>query len=183
MTLSKTLLTADDLLKLPDDGQRYELVRGELQTMVPAGGRHGQITANLVYLLNAHVKPNNLGIVTAGEAGFFTQREPDTVRVPDVAFYARQRIPPSGVPEGFWEIPPDLTIEIISPSEKATDVQSKVEEYLAAGVKLIWLVYPRTHSVVEYRSLANIRTLTVEDVLDGADVLPRFACPVADIFS
>src|SRR5687768_2596613 len=128
------LLTADELLRLPDDGWRYELRQGELIRMSPTNPRHALVTGNIHDLLRAHVRANDLGVVLVGDPGFTLQRGPDTVRGPDVAFIRKERIPPGGLTEdGFWEGAPDLAVEIVSPGDSARDVREKIDEYLAAG--------------------------------------------------
>ncbi len=104
------------------------------------------------------------------------------MRAPDVSFVSRERIPADGVPEGFWNIAPDLTVEVVSPSERPDDVQDKVIDYLTAGTRIVWVIYPRTKTVTVYRSLQNIRVLTTNDTLSGEDVVPGFSCQVSDLF-
>lgn len=182
MTSPKTLFTADDLWRLPSDGKRYELVRGELVEMPPAGARHGNVAINLGTLLNAYVRAGDLGKVFAAETAFVLQRHPDTVRAPDAAFVSKERLPSGDLPEGFLEVVPDLVVEVVSPSDTAVDVQRKVEDWLHAGVRLVWVIYPGTRSVAVYRSLADIRLLTEADTLEGDSVLPGFSCLVAELF-
>jgi Uma2 family endonuclease len=109
--------TANDLLQMPDDGFRYELVRGELTKMSPAGNKHGRFAANITGSLVPHVKANKLGAVYAAETGFWLASEPDTVRAPDVAFVSQKRLDEVGDVDGFWPGAPDLVVEVISPSD------------------------------------------------------------------
>jgi len=102
--------------------------------------------------------------------------------VPDVAFVSADRIPPPAEESGFWSLAPDIAIEIISPSETANAVQDKVQDYLIAGVRLIWLVYPATKTVVEYQSATRIRQLSIDDSLTGGEVIPGFNYPLKDLF-
>ena len=178
-----TKMTARDLMLLPDGGgKRYELVEGELREMVPAGARHGRVAANLTILLGQHVRTQRLGIVLAAETGFRISRDPDTVRAPDVSFVSKERVPPEGLPEGYWDLAPDLAVEVVSPSDTAAEVQAKVQAWLEAGVRLVWVVYPGTRFVVVYGSLREISTLTATDALSGGDVVPGFSCSVGEIF-
>src|SRR5215470_7172623 len=101
-TTTTSLMTAEELFQLPDDGCRYELVEGGLIRMPPAGGEHGDVTMNVGFLLKEYVKAHKLGVVSAAETGFVLQRSPDTVRAPDAAFVTKERIPPGGVPKGYW---------------------------------------------------------------------------------
>ena len=114
--------------------------------------------------------------------GFLLSRAPDTVRAPDVSFVSQERVPPEGAPEGYWELAPDLAVEVVSPNDTAAEVQSKVQMWLEYGVRLAWVVYPPTRSVVAYRSLKDISTFTAGDNLSGDNVVPGFECAVAEIF-
>ena len=177
------VMTADDLLKLPRNGHRYELVKGVLKEMSPAAPKHGRIANLIAFLLTQHVRQHNLGVVYAAETGFKLRQNPDTVRAADAAFIAKERIPKKGEPEGFWAIAPDLAVEVISPSDSADRIQNKITDWLEAGVRLLWIVYPGTQSVTEYRSLDEIRVYTTAETLNGHDVLPGFTCPVSEIFT
>ena len=87
-------MTGKELMDLPDDGHRYELVKGELRTMTPAGRKHGEIAMTLGIMLGSHIRAHRLGTVCAAETGFYLSRDPDTVRAPDVSFVAQERIRP-----------------------------------------------------------------------------------------
>jgi len=181
--LTSIPVTAEDLLRLPDDGCRYELVEGELRMMTPANPRHGRIAMRIGSLIEQHAREHNLGVAYAAETGFKLRENPDTVRAPDAAFVARSRIPAEGEPKGYWAIAPDLVVEVVSASDSASAVQAKVADWLAAGCRLVWVVYPETQSVTEYRSLAEVCVLIADQTLDGGDVLPGFTCGVAEIFT
>lgn len=182
MVETRTVTTAEELLRLPDGGKRYELVRGELREMNSAGARHGRIAMKLGARLDRHVAVENLGIVLAAETGFRISRNPDTVRAPDVSFVSRERVPPGGPPDGYWDLSPDLAVGVVSPNDAAAEVQSKVQMWLETGTRLVWVVYPGTRSVVVHNSLKDISILTTVDVLDGGKVVPGFEIPVAEIF-
>jgi len=179
---TRTRMNAEDLFRLPDDGKRRELVEGEIREMAPAGARYGDTAAALTILLGQYVRENRLGKLLAAETGYRISRDPDTVRAPDVSLVARDRIPPEGVPEGYWNLAPDLVAEVVSPNDTAAEVQSKVQMWLESGVRLVWVVYPNTRSVVVYESLKEITTLTTEDALSGGTVVPGFECRVSEIF-
>ena len=182
MAETKARMTAEELLQLPGDGMRRELVEGEMREMAPAGARHGDAAAALTILLGQHVRANRSGKMLAAETGFRISRDPDTVRAPDISFVARDRVPPEGMPEGYWDLAPDLVAEVVSPNDTAAEVQSKVQMWLEAGVRLAWVVYPDTRSVVAYESLKEISTLTAGDTLSGGNVVPSFECQVSKIF-
>jgi Uma2 family endonuclease len=167
---------------MPQDGFRYELVRGELRRMAPAGGEHGVVTFNAALPLGQHVKANNLGIVFGAETGFKIATDPDTVRAPDIAFVRRERIPKEGIPKGYWPGPPDLAVEVISPNDTYEEVEEKVAEWLMAGTAMVWALNPRRRTVTVYRSLTDITVLTEADELTGGDVVPGFRCRIAEIF-
>jgi Uma2 family endonuclease len=175
-------MTAGELLALPDDGKRHELVEGELKETTPAGARHRDVAAALTILLGQHVRAQRLGRVLAAETGFRISRNPDTVRAPDISFVSRERVPPDGPPEGYWELAPDLAVEVVSPNDTAAEVQSKVQMWLEPGVRLVWIVYPDTRSVVSYKSLKEISTFTAGNALSGGDVVTGFECKVAEVF-
>lgn len=173
----------DDLLALAGAEGHYELVRGELVMMSPASPTQGRYAARLVAALERYLEEHELGEVYTAEPGFELQPEPNLiVRAPDVAYLRRENIPVLEQQAGYWTVAPDLAIDIISPSETSHMVQEKVQDYLNAGTSMIWLVYPNTQTIVEYRSLAQIRQLTPDDSLDGNDVLPGFSYPLRRLF-
>ncbi len=180
--IPKRAITAEELLVLPDDGNSYELVKGELSMMTPAGFEHGRVASQINYLIIQHVRKNDLGVVLAAETGFTLARCPDTVRAPDVAFVRRDRIPPADEQHKFAELGPDLVVEVVSPNDRPAEIAEKVREYLEAGVRLIWIAHPGTRTVQEYRPSAERRDCTSSDELDGYDVLPGFKCDVAEFF-
>ncbi len=186
MEQQKTLLNSDDLLCISSVGHhtglRYELVKGELIEMAPAGARHGGIANQIAFLLTTHVNPRRLGRVFAAETGFRIHREPDTVRAPDVAFITMERLPSGELPAGYMDVAPDLVVEVVSPSDSAAYVQAKVEDWLRAGVRLILVAYPDTRSVAVYHSMREATLLTIDDTLEGGPVLPDFACQVRELF-
>jgi Uma2 family endonuclease len=176
-------MTAADLLALPDDEFRYELIRGELRKMAPTGGRHGMIAVDIATALNQHVKANELGRVFAAETGFLLASDPDTVRAPDAAFVRRERIEEIGSMEGYWPGAPDLAVEVVSPNDPYTEVEEKVIEWLEAGTRMVIVVNPRQEAATVYRSRHDIAVLTEEDTLDGGDVVPGWSLPVQELFT
>ena len=176
------LITAEDLLRMPDDGFCYELVRGELRKMAAAGHQHGRISINITTPLDQHVRTHDLGTVYAAETGFKLASDPDTVRAPDVAFIRRERVAEVGDTRGYWPGAPDLAVEVISPGDTYTEVQEKILEWLDAGTRMVIVVNPRRRAVTVYRSLADISILTENDTLDGGDVVPGWSMPVRDVF-
>jgi Uma2 family endonuclease len=173
------LMTAEELFWLPDDGLRHELIKGELLTMSPSGAEHGELVVNLTVPLATYVKQNSLGVVFGAETGFKLETDPDTVLAPDIAFVCRERV--SIIPSNYWAIAPDLVVEVISPSEREMEVKQKTQQWLGFGVRLVWLVQPKSRTV-EIHRVNNGQVLTVNEVLSGQEVVPGFEISVASIF-
>lgn len=182
MTTTQVNMTADDLSRMPDDGMCHELVRGELTMMAPAGGEHCGIAGKLSTLLGAHVMAKQLGMLLVAEPGFLLSRNPDTVRVPDAAFIAKERVPAGGLPKGFIPFAPDIAIEVVSPSDSLLDVEEKTEQWLQAGTAMVWIVNPRSRTVTVHRGGRDPRVLRESDMLDGEEVCPGFSVRVAEFF-
>ncbi len=181
MTVDTRPFTADELLRLPDDGSRYELVEGELRKMSPAGGKHGRIGARILARLLTYVEQHNLGVVYGADTGFILSRSPDTVRAPDVAFDRAERAVDT---DGYLPGAPDLAIEVISPSDLYTEVVQKTNQYLRAGTRAVVVVDPRKQIVQVHRpSGAATITTTVTEVLAVDDVVLGWEMPLDDIFS
>ena len=175
-------MTAEELLEMPDDGFRYELVRGELVKMPPAGFYHGVTGNRLNRSLSNYVYENELGEVCMAETGFLLERSPDHVLAPDAAFVRREQVESAGEFEGYFPGPPDLAVEVISPSDRLTEVADKVAEWLAAGTRMVVVVNPRNRTV-QAHTPEGVTELTEADTLDGGDVVPGWQMPVADIFA
>ena len=171
------VMTGEDLLRMPD-GEHCELVRGEIVRRGVPGGRHGECVARLGGILDALAENTDTGLV-AVSSGFYVARDPDTVRGPDVLFISKERLDPGTEVEGFFEVAPDLAVEIISPGDTHAEVMAKVGEYLDAGVRLVWVVDPAWHRISVY---PGGEILSPEDTLTGGDVLPGFSTPVARVF-
>src|SRR5919205_2490379 len=171
-------MTEDELLHMPDDGYRYELVEGELRRMAPTGYDHGRCTGNLHTELASYVRKNNLGDVLAAETGFVIGRKPDgrvTVRAADITFVAKGRIPADADTSKFLELAPDLVVETLSPSDTALEVEEKIAMWLSAGVRVAITMNPALRSVTVYRPLPEIVKLTDQDELDLSGVISAIA--------
>jgi Uma2 family endonuclease len=180
----KQRLTAEELWALPEvPGKRYELVRGELVEVPGAGGVHAQLIVNLLLLLHPFVTGRGLGRVFGDGLAYVIARDPDVVRIPDVSFIAQARLPDGSVPEGFIPGAPDLAVEIVSPGDRAEEVYGKGREYLDAGARLVWVVWPRHRAVTAYTPDGQSRELREDDELDGGAVLPGFRVRVGDLFA
>lgn len=181
MATQSKLMTAEELLEMPDDGMAHELVRGELRTMPPPGLRHEAIALRVGVRFAPFIEAHELGIAVGGP-GFRIEHDPDTVRAPDFAFIAAGRLPPGEVPAGYPNLAPDLLVEVVSPSDSAADVHEKILQWLAAGTRMALVLYPKSRSMALYRSATDIQLLGPDDIFDGADVLPDFSCRVRDLF-
>jgi len=181
VAIQPKLMTAEELLRIPDDGMDHELVKGELRTMPPPGIRHEAIALRVALRFGPFIEAHELGVIVGGP-GFRIEHDPDTVRAPDFAFIAAGRLPAGELPAGYADFAPDLVVEVVSPSDSAVDVHEKIEQWLAAGARMALVLYPARRSMAVYRSASDIRLLGPDDVFDGADVLPGFTCLVRDLF-
>lgn len=176
------LMTAEDYFRLPTDGRVTELVRGKVEEMNPPGFRHGKRCARIAYLLSRFLEEHDLGHVVGNDAGVVTERDPDTVRGADVAFYSYRRVPKDAEPEGYPEAIPELVIEVLSPTDSWARILRKVSEYLEAGVLVVCLVDPNQGRVFVHRADAPAEELTKGDEFAIPDVLPEFRVPVRQFF-
>ena len=162
---------------LENDIEGYEYVKGELIAMPAASFRHGAISVRIIRYLDPHVHNNKLGHLFTAETSF---KVGERVLKPDVAFVSTERLDVDK-DKGF-PIPPDLAIEVVSPSDIHSRVIGKALAYLDAGTRLVWAVEPESKTVTVYESETKIKILTCEDTLTGDDVVPGFSCPVAQLF-
>ena len=178
VTTTRRVATEKDLLAMPKDGQKYELVDGQIRVS-PAGDRHSVVALTLGSRLLAFVTQHKLGHVCGADAGF---RLPGgNVRSPDVSFIAAGRFPDDKVPDDWGSVAPDLAVEVLSPRDRPRYLLDKVGEYLESGVRLVWVIDPKRARAVVYRSLTDVRELGPDDLLQGEEVLPGFGCRLRDI--
>ncbi len=185
MTIAHTdtrRMTADDLLRLYSEGVRGELIRGALCETMPTGQEHGEVVVNMAAMLWAFVKPRKLGRLTASDSGVWLERDPDTVREPDIAYFSAEKIPPGVRVTGYAEAVPDLVVEVASPGDSLREVNDKALMWLSYGVRMVWVARPQTRTVDVYREGLAASTLTENDALDGLDALPGFTCAVREVF-
>lgn len=181
-TLTKpTLHTAEDLERLSDQGDHYELVQGEFRTMAPPGGPHGGTTFRLTALVGMVVIDKDLGQAFAAETGFLVARNPDTVLAPDFAFVAKERLP-NPLPKSYVPVIPDIVLETRSPNDTRQEVADKVALWLELGVRLVWELNPQTRILTVYQNNQVPRFLGETDILDGGDVLPGLSVPISRLF-
>lgn len=181
-TVAPKLLTADDLLRLHSEGVHGELIRGVLHETMPPGTDHGKINAKLTARLVLFVEEHQLGEITTGDAGVLIERDPDTVRGPDIAFFSPERMAPGASIPGYSRAMPDLVVEIVSPNDKSHEVYDKARMWLSHGVRLVWIVQPATRTVDVHRSDVGVEVIDLDGKLDGGDVVPGFSCPIDEIF-
>ncbi len=178
--MQKTKMSADELLAMVDDGFRYELVRGELVKMPPAGFEHGDIAGIIHGHLISHVRSGGLGRAPVADTGY--QLTENHVLAPDVSFVAESRVPSTGPPIGFFRGAPDMAVEVVSPSESEARVSQKTADYLLYGCKMVVVVRPRSQSVEVHMPGKEPVTLGWGDVLDGGDAVPGWRMEVSEIF-
>ena len=176
-----TLQTAEDLERLSAQGYHYELIKGELREMAPPGGPHGSSTSRLSVFVGIIVIDQDLGETFAAETGFLVGRNPDTVLAPDFAFVAKGRLS-NPLPCSYVPVVPDIVLETRSPNDTKKQVADKVEQWLALGVCLVWEMNPQTRVLTVHQQNQMPRFLTENDMLDGGDILPGLAVPIARLF-
>lgn len=176
-------MTAAGLLALPDDGNRYELIRGELVKMSPAGLLHGVVVDRIGRRIGNYVERHDLGRCAAAETGFRLERDADTVRAPDYAFISHRRLAGHQPSAGYSDTIPDLVVEVVSPHDRPPAVAAKCAAWLGAGVRLLWVVEPARRAIIVRRSDGTVDGYGAGDTLSGESVLPGFACAVGDVFA
>lgn len=183
MIISQKPLTAADLLDLPDDGRRYELVKGELIEMPPPGIMHTITTGQIAWLFGSFIRQNNLPFVDGPEAAAYIERSPDTIRAADYAIIALDRIPRPIPDSGYvFGVVPDLVVEVVSPGYRASEIADRSRMWLDAGVRLVLAAYIATREVVAHYADGSTRGFGMDDTLTCEPVLPGFSCRISDIF-
>jgi Uma2 family endonuclease len=171
-------ITAEEFFEMSDIG-RAELIDGEIIRMSPTGGEHGNVALNIAAILRQFVNQHKLGRVFAAETGF--KLAPRRVRAPDIAFVRADRLA-GGIPASFFDGPPDLAVEVVSPSDRWPDVTEKVEDWLARGARSCWVVDPKTRVVIVHRPNGVATRLAQNDSVTDPEVLPGFSCLIAEFF-
>lgn len=181
MSTATVAYTPEDLLTMPD-GDNYELVDGQLVER-KMSQESSWIAGRLFSRLAAFVESRNLGWAFPEGTSFQCfPDDPTCVRRPDTSFVQLRRQPNGPSERGHGRIAPDLVVEVVSPNDLFQEVDGKVDEWLTAGVQLIWVINPRARTVTVVRPDADAHKLTVRDELRGEPVLPGFACRIADLF-
>jgi Uma2 family endonuclease len=179
-TVEAALITGEELYEMGDIG-RCELVEGRIRRMSPSNDRHGGVEGEVFAALHAYDRIHDLGRVRVGEVGIYTRRNPDTVRGADALFISHERYA-AKTSASVLDVAPDLVAEVMSPSDRWSEVMQKLRECFGIGVRLVWVVDPAARIVHVDRSPSDVRELTEADELSGDDVLPGFTVPVAQIF-
>ena len=180
MTTKQKLITADELLLMPRDGSRYELIRGVLVEKMPPGYSHGVVVSRIDYALAHYAESHDYGATGSGEPGYRLDRDPDTVRAPDISWIAPDRVP-VGL-RGYPEFAPDLAVEVKSPSNSNPEIAAKAAMWLSYGSREVWVADPESTSITVHRPGAIPETLGEDETLDGGDLLPGFTTPVWRLF-
>jgi Uma2 family endonuclease len=175
-------VTADELLRMPDDGLRRELIDGEIHITAPAGEEHGAVAGNLLAELGHYVRRQRLGQIYTAETGFKISVAPETVLCPDAAFVRRERLDEIKIGKGFRLGAPDLVVEVVSPGDSFGEVEAKVLKWLGAGCRMVIVVSPFRRAASVYRSPTDVVLLTEDDVIDGGDVVPGWTVALKELF-
>ena len=182
-TATQLLYTAEEFARRPDPGYPEELVRGKVVAMPPPKARHGFTCAEIVFFLRLYLSDHDLGRVFANDSGVITERGPDSVRGPDVAYYSYAKLPKGPLPEGYPDVPPDLIFEVRSPSDRWPRVYVKIAEYLDAEVSVVGVLDPEGRTLVLFDGDAPVRILNETDELTLPTLLPDFSVTVGKFFA
>src|SRR5262245_51751487 len=183
-TVAARLLTAEEFHRTPPpaDGAKVELVRGEVVKVCRPGFAHGYTQVRVCGLLDQYGRPQRRGRAVV-KTGVITERDPDTVRGPDVSYWSVERLPWDQTPQGYPDSAPDLAVEVLSPNNRLARIREKMREYFNRNVRMVWVVDPEDRTVTVYRALEEGRVLHESATLTGEDVLPGFSCQVAELFA
>ena len=181
MVAERRLVTEDDIWRMGEDA-RVEVIRGELREVAAAGGRHGRVGGRFGYHLSAYVIQNGIGDTYTSETGFIIEQSPLTLLVPDVVFIKHEHLPGGIEPIGFFKTPPDVVVEVRSPSQTIREFREKVDWYLTFGVPLVWGADFGARTITAFSLNGHVRVYHSGETLDGGDVLPGFSVVVDDFF-
>ena len=176
------MITGDELARLPDH-DLSELIDGRIVPMSPTNPEHGRIEARIAALLDRFVSVQNLGIVMTGEVGIFTKWNPDRVRGADVVFISRAQYERRTKTRGFLDVAPELVVEILSPENAHRDIQQKVREYVAIGVRLVLVADPVGKTLTAHSVGGGVQHYTEGDAVPCDTAVPGFKLAVSDAFA
>jgi Uma2 family endonuclease len=180
MAVQEKLLTAEEFMMLPDNGNKLELDKGVVVEVSPPNFIHGLLSLRFGRFVSIFVDEKHLGWVTV-ETGFILSKNPDVVRAPDVAFISKDRLAKPDL-KTFIPMAPDLAVEVVSPNDTASEINTKVQKYLQAGTQLVIVVYPDSQNIYTYQSDGQVRLLNIDDTLEGGNVLPGFTLSLRELF-
>ena len=181
-TTSIALMTAEELLQLPDDDSRHELINGELITMPVPGIPHGRIEARVGAPLAQYVWDHDLGEVYFGDAGFQLTWNPDTVVGPDIAYISKERLKEVAEVKGYWQGAPDLAVEVYTPGYRPGKVTESISRLFNAGTKQVWIAHVKHSTITVYRSVSDMTTFSGFDYLESPDLFPGLRISLDKIF-
>jgi Uma2 family endonuclease len=177
------LMTAEEFMSADLGEGIFELVRGEVHEMPPPMPEHGRVCANVLFVVESHGRETKSGYALSNDSAVLTERDPDTVRGADVCYYTHARWPRAQVGNKLPPVPPDLAVEVVSPSNRMVVIMKKVSEYLGAGVSLVWVVFPKRRQVLIFRTADDDAiSLHENDFIENLPELPGFRCAVSDLF-
>ena len=176
---TKKPVTIDDMYHMPKDGQKYELVDGEV-VVSPAGFYHAEIVTKIAHIFATFLDDHPIGKVVGDNVGLIFPN--GNLRSPDVSFIRMDKLPGGKSPVTFGEFVPDLAVEVLSPGDSPRHILQKIGEFLECGVSLVWLVDPKTQTVTTFRSLSQTQQFTAQDTINAEPILPGFACLVSRFF-
>jgi len=179
--LIEHLITSEDLLKISHKG-RYELIEGVVNKMSPSGEKHGFIASKIGFIVSKYVYENKLGITTGAETGYKLSENPDTVKAPDLAFKSSEKVIQGGIADNYSSVMPELVVEVNSPSDSYVQVMKKVNLWISAGVKQVWVIDSEDKAVAVYDSEGRCKIFDTDQYLTGGEILPGFKCNVREIF-
>jgi len=182
MSIAEALLSAEDFVKLADVGPLAELVRGRVEAVNMPSPRHGIVCGTVAHILLSFVKPRGLGRVATNDSGIVTERNPDTVRGADVAYYSYARVPKGPVPTGYFTIAPEVAFEVLSPDDRWPKLLRKIGEYLDAGVLAVCVLDPENETAQIFRAEQPAETLSAEEELTLPEALSGFQVRVREFF-
>jgi Uma2 family endonuclease len=175
----RSTATVEDLLNMPYDGLKRELVNGEI-VVSPAGWKHSEITIKISHILATFLEGHPIGMLAGPDLGVWLSN--GNLRSPDITFVRNEKQPKEEDQYKFAEFIPDLAVEVLSPSDRPQFVEEKIREFLENGVPIVWLVDPKQITVTEYRSLSETQQYSGDDMISAEPVLPGFSCPVSRFF-
>jgi Uma2 family endonuclease len=177
-------LTAEDLRRISEGDARYELVNGDILELPRVNALHARVMIRVGRLLDEWVDAHGGGVVFGGDLSVVLHLPYDAerLRLVDIAYFCSERLPLEKIPEKWLPGAPDLAVEILSPSDRSADTQQKVRDYLEAGARMVWIIAPEVKTVTVYRADGSARLVKEHEQLDGDDVLPGLAIPLAKVF-